>query len=169
MMIRFSICIAIASLLIASCTKTVGGGCPYTTSSVIAPAAESDSLQTLLTDSGIVATKNTVGFYYRINQPGAATTFSNLCQSVSVTYKGTFFNGAVFDSTAAGQMANFQLGEVILGWQKGVQLIGKGGDITLYIPPSLAYGSTPVGDNTGDVVIPASSYLIYNIHLIDVQ
>ena len=89
--------------------------------------------------------------------------YTNLCSNVTVTYKGSYFNGNVFDSTAAGSAATFQLGQVIPGWQKGVPLISKGGDITLYIPPSLGYGPQGYG------IIPGNAYLIFDIHIIDIQ
>ena len=66
-------------------------------------------------------------------------------------------------------MATFQLGQVIVGWQKGLPLISKGGDITLYIPPTLGLWSQQVQDSHGNVVIPGNSYLIFNINMVDIQ
>lgn len=158
----------IASLLVASCVKS-NTKCSYNDSSTVAPAAEVASLQDSLTKYNITATKNATGFFYTVNQAGSGTSVTNLCSNVTVTYKGRFFNGAVFDSTVTNQVATFQLGQVIVGWQKGVPLISKSGDITLYIPPTLAYGPTDVKDQAGKVIIPGNSYLIFNIHLADIQ
>ena len=158
----------IICLIIASCSKS-DGKCSYSDSSAVAPIAEVDSLQKILTDSGLVATANASGFFYKINQPGTGSGISNLCSAITVTYKGSFFNGKAFDSSAAVNSIKIQLGQVILGWQKGVPLISKGGDITLYIPPTLGYGSTDVRDQGNNVVIPANSYLIFNIHILDIQ
>ncbi|HEY8688210.1 MAG TPA: FKBP-type peptidyl-prolyl cis-trans isomerase, partial [Chitinophagaceae bacterium] len=84
-----------------------------------------------------------------------------------VTYAGRSTSGAVFDPTPGSGLnhrtATFTLGQVIVGWQKGLPLIRAGGMITLYIPPSLGYGSSPFGS------IPANSILIFDIELIDVQ
>jgi FKBP-type peptidyl-prolyl cis-trans isomerase FkpA len=55
------------------------------------------------------------------------------------------------------------LGQLIVGWQKGLPLISSGGKITLYIPPSLGYGSAAAGS------IPANSILIFDIELISVS
>ena len=160
-------------MIIISCKKTTNSGCSFSGTAVTVPVAEADSLDTLIKDSifrdsNIVAKKNSAGFYYTINKTGTGAAIANLCQSVSVTYKGTFFNGAGFDSTLS-QPANLELRQVILGWQTGVPLITTGGDITLYLPPSLAYGSTAVLDSQGTVVIPANSYLIFRIQLLAVQ
>ncbi len=154
--------------VLGSCTKK-DATCPYTDSTVVAPASEQQALQDSLTAHGIQATAHPSGFFYTINAQGSGRVISNLCSNLTVTYKGSLFNGNVFDSTSAGAAANFQLGQVILGWQKGMPLINAGGDITLYIPPSLAYGATPRKDNSGNVVIPASSNLIFNVKLLDIQ
>lgn len=159
----------IGSVIMVSCKKNLTSSCGYNIASITAPATEIDSLKTLLQDSGIVANQNPIGFFYTIGQPGSGTSINNLCSTVSVSYTGKFFTGQIFDSTATGKVATYQLGQFIIGWQKALPLIKKDGDITLYIPPSLAYGPTTVYDTNGNVVIPASSYLIFQIHLADIQ
>ncbi|MEP6951574.1 MAG: FKBP-type peptidyl-prolyl cis-trans isomerase [Ginsengibacter sp.] len=138
-------------------------------STTIAPSIEIDSLQKVLTDSGITASQHSPGLFYKINGTGTGTGVTNLCSNVTVTYKGSYFNGHVFDSTATGKVAAFQLGQVIVGWQKGLPLVSKGGDITLYIPPSLGYGVNPIKDTQGNVIIPGNSYLVFVIHVVDIQ
>lgn len=41
--------------------------------------------------------------------------------------------------------------------------------MTLYIPPSLAYGSKDKKDSSGKVVIPGNSNLVFQVVLADVQ
>ena len=160
--------LVIASVIIAGCVKS-SNKCTYTDSTVIPPSSEIQALKDSLDSNHITATLNAAGFYYTINQQGTGVAVTNLCSNVSVSYKASFFNGKIFDSTATSQVATFQLGQVIVGWQKGVPLISKGGDITLYIPPTLGYGPNPVNDNSGNVVIPGNSYLVFKIHLSDIQ
>ncbi|MEO8414275.1 MAG: FKBP-type peptidyl-prolyl cis-trans isomerase [Ginsengibacter sp.] len=160
--------LVLSSLVIAGCVKN-DHKCSYTDSTATAPASEIDSLKTILQDSGITAIQNPAGFFYTINQQGSGTSVTNLCSNITATYKGHFFNGNIFDSTLAGQAATFQLGQVIVGWQKSLPLINKDGDITLYIPPALAYGATPRKDNAGNVIIPANSYLVFRVHVLDIQ
>jgi FKBP-type peptidyl-prolyl cis-trans isomerase FkpA len=74
-----------------------------------------------------------------------------------VKYTGRLTNGSVFDSSTG---ATFALANLITGWQQGIPYIGKGGKITLYLPPSLGYGSQASGS------IPANSILIFEIELI---
>lgn len=166
----------IVLLILGSCVKN-DAKCGYNDSTVIAPASEVQALQDSLTAHGIQATSNPSGFFYTINTQGTGQAVSNLCSNLSVTYKGSFFNGKVFDSSATGNVANFQLGGVIVGWQKGVPLISKGGDITLYIPPSLGYGPNPAKDSNGNPILnsdgtyllPGNSYLVFNVKIIDIQ
>mgnify|MGYP001550173776 CR=1 FL=1 len=140
--------------------------CVYNESTVVAPQSEQQALLDSLNAHNILATKDSAGFYYTINSPGTAPAVANLCSNITVFYRGSFFNGVAFDSTTTGNSATFELGQVILGWQKGIPLIKNTGDITLYIPPSLGYGSEPVTNpNTGAILIPANSYLIFRVIL----
>ncbi|CAN5129426.1 hypothetical protein BH20BAC1_BH20BAC1_20060 [soil metagenome] len=142
--------------------------CNYPDSNVIAPDTEIQQIKDSLDTYNITATQHPTGLFYAIKNGGSGQGIANLCSMVEVTYKGKFFNGKVFDSTTANRTASFQLGEVIGGWQKGIPLIKEGGSIDLYIPPSLGYGSNPV-PRTGPAIIPANSYLVFNVTVIDIQ
>lgn len=87
-------------------------------------------------------------------------------QIVRVDYTGRLLDGTIFDKTY-NEPIYIEVGAVIPGWNEGIQLIGKGGRIKLYIPPSIGYGD----ENMSGVVsrIPASSLLIYEIELLDIQ
>jgi FKBP-type peptidyl-prolyl cis-trans isomerase len=163
----------VALLLFAvACKKNQSGNtaCPYFQSSLVAPLSEQHALQDSLTAHGIVATKDSSGFYYTINQAGTGTGDTSLCTTIAAFYRGGFFNGAGFDSSASGNPLIFQLYRVIPAWQKGIPLVGVGGNISLYIPPSLGYGSEDVKDpSTGKVVIPANSYLVFQVSVAGIQ
>ena len=161
----------IVLIVLASCSKKkVSNSCGYIPSSIVAPVSEQTALQDSLTAHGITnATLDPSGFFYNINQPGSGSSPTSLCSTVSVFYRGGFLNGQGFDSTSTGTPAVFQLGQVIPGWQKALPLVAKGGDITLYIPPSLAYGSKSVTDSSGNVVIPPNTNLVFHVLVADVQ
>lgn len=59
---------------------------------------------------------------------------------VLVHYQGKNIHGEVFDSSFGGDPFKVKLSRVIDGWTEGLQLIGEGGRIALFIPPELAYG-----------------------------
>lgn len=84
---------------------------------------------------------------------------------VTVHYRGTTIDGAEFDSShARGMPATFALENVIAGWTEGLQLIGQGGRIMLYIPADLAYG-----DRTPSTKIRPGSTLVFDVELLGVM
>lgn len=87
-------------------------------------------------------------------------------KSITVNYKGTFTNGAIFDSSyQRNQPFTFTLGngQVIKGWDQGFAGMKVGGKRKLTIPPELGYGSRPNGP------IPANSTLIFEVELLKVE
>ena len=61
--------------------------------------------------------------------------------TVYVLYKGTLPDGKVFDETKEGaEPVRMMLNRVVKGWTEGLQLIGEGGKIKLFIPSKLGYG-----------------------------
>lgn len=83
--------------------------------------------------------------------------------TVIVHYTGTLADGTEFDSSfARGEPASFPLGDVIPGFREGLQLIGEGGKIVLYLSPELGYGAG--GTNS----IPPNSALVFEVELIEI-
>jgi len=115
-----------------------------------------------LLKNNIAAQKTASGLYYTFSEPGNEES-PDLNSQVTVHYKGFLLNGTVFDSSYAGSAPTFPLSNVIAGWREGLQLFGKGGKGTLYIPSALAYGTSVKPG------IPANSVLIFDIHLINIK
>jgi len=139
--------------------------CDYKDDGLVAPATEQQAVKHYLDSLGITATLHPRGFYYKINNAGSGATPGG-CSQITVGYTGQLTNGTVFD-----QQDSFatELSNLIDGWQIGVPLIQKSGSISLYVPPSLGYGSQAVNTANPNVSIPPYSILIFNIHLLDVQ
>lgn len=108
--------------------------------------------------------KTASGLRYKIAQQGEATPPKN-DEIVLVKYEGKRVDGVVFDSTTdrGGEAQQIPLESVFPGFREGIQLIGKGGKITLYIPAELAYGPNPLPG------LPGGSLLIFNVELIDIK
>lgn len=164
-MLKRLIFILLVLFFINSCVKSDVNKCNYTESSVVAPVNEVQTLQAYITANSIMATQHTSGLFYEISNPGTGAT-ATVCSNVTVKYAGYIAsnganNGTKFDENVAG--ITFPLGSLIVGWQKGIPLIKPGGIITIYLPPSLAYGSSTVGS------IPPNSYLKFDIQLVSVQ
>ncbi len=139
-------------------------GCSYQNDSTVAPSTETQAVKKYLDSIGVTATLHSAGFYYNIISAGAGTTPGS-CSRVTVSYAGKLINGTIFNQQTD---ALFTLGGLIPGWRQGLPLISKGGEIKLYIPPTLGYGGVPQYDG-GVIVIPANSILIFDINLVNVQ
>jgi peptidyl-prolyl cis-trans isomerase A (cyclophilin A) len=86
---------------------------------------------------------------------------------VSVHYKGQLLNGQVFDSSyQRNEPIAFTLGigQVIPGWDEGIQLLKVGDKARFVIPSDLAYGSRGAGG-----VIPPNATLIFDVELVAVK
>jgi len=87
-------------------------------------------------------------------------------KQVTVHYVGVFSDGKKFDSSIdRGAPFTFKLGagEVIKGWDIGVEGMKVGGKRILVVPPSLGYGEKDYGP------IPGNSTLIFEIQLLGVK
>jgi len=159
--LQFVTALLLSSLfLFSSCLKdSEPQACNYDACAYKAPDAEIQRVKAYLDSMGITATQHCSGMFYKIDNAGTGKT-PEACDYVNATYKGMFTNGTVFDQSTTG--TDFSLGSVIQGWTNGVPLINEGGKITLYIPPSLAYGPNDYS------TIPGNSILIFDIGLVTV-
>ena len=89
-------------------------------------------------EDGVVKTES--GLLYKVIREGEGIK-PTAKDTVEVHYEGTNLDGKVFDSSYdRDQTATFPLGGVIAGWTEGLQYVGEGGEIMLWIPADLAYG-----------------------------
>ena len=101
------------------------------------------------------------GLRYEIVKPGSDE-HPKATDTVKVNYTGTLIDGSVFDSSdRAGKPLDIALNQVIAGWTEGLQKIGKGGQIMLFVPPQLGYG------DDGRPGIPPGSVLVFKVDLLD--
>lgn len=83
--------------------------------------------------------------------------------TLTVNYTGKLANGSVFDTSVGKTPFKFTLGgQVIAGWNQGLQGMKVGGKRILIIPPNLAYGPNDYGP------IPGNSTLTFEVELLDV-
>lgn len=112
-------------------------------------------------NEGIVETES--GLQYKIIEPGNEVK-PTAVDTVEVVYKGSTKDGKVFDeSSRHGGTAKFPLNGVIKGWTEGLQYLGEGGKMTLYIPFDLGYGPQAIGPDA-----PGYSTLVFDVELIKV-
>ncbi|MBC8100838.1 MAG: FKBP-type peptidyl-prolyl cis-trans isomerase [Armatimonadetes bacterium] len=103
------------------------------------------------------------GLQYKVLREGSGakpTAYSE----VEVHYKGMLIDGTVFDSSYdRDEPISFLLGQVIVGWQEGVQLMSPGAHYALYIPSALGYGTSGAPG-----VIPPNATLIFEVELLKI-
>ena len=110
--------------------------------------------------------KTSSGLRYKILNKGNGPA-AEKGKTVSVHYEGSLLNGQVFDSSfQRNQPISFQLGvgQVIPGWDEGIQLLQVGDKARLVIPSDLAYGAAGAGG-----VIPPNATLLFDVELVSVQ
>jgi FKBP-type peptidyl-prolyl cis-trans isomerase FklB len=88
-----------------------------------------------------------------------------LTDKVKTHYHGTLIDGKVFDSSIQkGQPLEFQLDNVMKGWQEALQMMSVGDKWKLYIPYKLGYGERGTGG-----AIPPYSTLIFEVELLGIN
>ena len=108
--------------------------------------------------------ETTSGLRYRIlrKSDGKMPTASD---SVTVHYRGWLDDGTEFDSSyKRGEHISFPLNGVIPGWTEGMQLVGTGGMVELWIPPRLGYGARGAGAS-----VPPNATLHFIVELIEIK
>jgi len=82
---------------------------------------------------------------------------------VSVKYQGYLRNGKCFDKVDLIPFAfRLGVGQVIRGWDMGIEGMKVGGKRRLVIPPALGYGRNKSAE------IPPNSYLLFTVEMVNV-
>ena len=124
----------------------------------MAAYADSDATE----DSGYHMTESGLKIFDQALGSGAIAKSGHL---VTVHYVGALEDGKQFDSSRArGQPFTFRLGagQVIQGWEEGVQGMKVGGKRKLVIPSYLGYGERGIGP------IPGNATLVFEVELIKI-
>jgi len=115
-------------------------------------------------DSTLFKTTPT-GLKYAIISQGNGPAIE-LNKTVTIHYSGYLMNGTIFDSSVERDepiMFVVGQGQVMPGWDEGMQLLKKGDKARFIIPPQLGYGEMQLEK------IPANSTLIFDTEVIDVK
>ena len=86
--------------------------------------------------------------------------------TVALTYRATNLSGEEVDLVAERQdTLRTRVDQLLPGLREGVRLVGEGGNLTLWLPSSMAYGSA--GDS--EKGIKANEMLRYEVQIVEVK
>ena len=130
---------------------------------IVANQAEGEAFLTAnAKKDGVVSLPS--GLQYKVLKAGTGKrpTDNN---SVICNYRGVLINGTEFDnSERVGKPVQFNVNEIIPGWQEALKLMQEGAKWQLFIPSQLAYGTRGAGRDIGP-----NATLIFDIELIRVE
>ena len=128
-----------------------------------AEGLEMPAIEKYITDNKITVKPTASGVYYIEKKKGSGPSPSPE-DTVVVHYKGTLFDGTVFDSSEGREPIVYPLNRLIPGWIEALQMMKKGGKAQLVIPSSMAYGPQGAGRD-----IPPYTPLVFELELLDIK
>ena len=116
-------------------------------------------------DGDVVRTPN--GLTYKVAALGDMNlTVATDRDTVALTYRATNLSGEEVDLVAERQdTLRTRVDQLLPGLREGVRLVGEGGNLTLWLPSSMAYGSA--GDS--EKGIKANEMLRYEVQIVEVK
>lgn len=144
------------SLFFSSCFKK--DVCNEVSATV--PAEELAALTSYVEAVNPRAVFDSRGFYYELITPGSSNK-PGICSDIYVNYDGKTSESGSFIPTNMHERY-FDLSTQIYGWRYAIPMIGMGGQMKLYLPPSLGKGNA----KEINTYIPAERILVYDIKLI---
>jgi len=114
-------------------------------------------------DEGIELKSTDSGLYYQMIEEGMGKNAA-WGDWVTVNYKGYTLDGKVFDSSyKRGKSIEFYVGNMIGGWNEGLQLMKPGGKAFFVVPSGLAYGEKGFPN-----LIPPHTTLAFEVELVSI-
>ena len=111
------------------------------------------------------ADKTRSGIRFIVQESGSGRKKPKDGSKVTVHYTGSLLNDTVFDSsTDRGDPLEFEIGQVIEGWNQMLKDMKRGEKRLAIIPPELGYGEQGYPG-----IIPPNSFLVFEIELIDFE
>jgi FKBP-type peptidyl-prolyl cis-trans isomerase len=130
---------------------------------------EETAVKDYLSKNNIQAQRTGSGTYVQVISPGTGKQVEP-GKFVNVMYKGQTFGGKVFDTNMDSSFRHTEpmgfvvgVGQMIRGFDEGVQVLKEGGKAKLFIPSMLAYGPQPPSN-----VIKPYEHLIFDVEVVQV-
>lgn len=154
-MVKWLSCLAVAAGVLAACADPPSS-----------PACTAHPYDTTSTSGDTVTTSTGLQFVVSAAGSGGAIDW---CMGVMVHYDGYLLDGTKFDSSRdidRPLIFTPGMGNLIDGFEQGVVGMRFQGKRRLIIPPELAWGSEPVRDGSGTIIVPANSTVVFDIEVL---
>lgn len=160
--LRATFCFLIPVFLLTACSKSEYSNADAFNDVEKTIAEQEVMIQEYIRVHNLTMERDFSGLYFKIEDPGDSAHMT-LNSVPTINYTRSNLKDSVFDSSFGDtDFDGRALKDHIIGWQIGLQKIGKGGKIFMIIPSPLAFGSTNIGN-----IIPANTVLVCNVELVD--
>lgn len=125
-------------------------------------SVEDAQIQQYIRNHQLSMQKDPTGMYYKVEVAGD-TSRMTLNSVPTIIYTRTNLRDSLLDASfGSTNLDGRKLKDHIIGWQIGLQYIGKGGKIFMIIPSPLGFGNEAVGN-----IIPANTILVCEVELVN--
>ena len=128
---------------------------------------ERNTIVNFLIDQGKDMDHTNSGLFYKIYQEGSGERLQ-WADYIKVDYKGYFLDGKVFDSSyERGEPISFYIGNMVDGWNEGLQLLSPGAKASFIVPSSLGYGEKGFPLSPGKFLVPPNTIIAFDLEVLE--
>ncbi|NET38185.1 MAG: hypothetical protein F6K19_40335 [Cyanothece sp. SIO1E1] len=107
------------------------------------------------------------GLFYRILFPGEGAPLQ-WADYIKVNYRGYFLDGKEFDSSyKRGEPISFYIGNMVDGWNEGLQLLSPGAKATFVLPSHLGYAENGFTTGPDQYLVPPNTIIAFDIEVLE--
>jgi FKBP-type peptidyl-prolyl cis-trans isomerase len=106
------------------------------------------------------------GLFYEVIDPGTGDSI-RWGDFLTAHYRGYLLDGTVFaDSYASKRPLDFYVGNMIDGWNEGLQLIRVGGQLRLLVPSRMGYQAEGLVSSMGRTIVAPHQVLVFEVEVL---
>ena len=126
-----------------------------------------NAIVNFLIDQGKDMEYTNSGLFYKIFEPGNGDKLK-WADYIKVHYRGYFLDGKEFDSSyARGEPISFYIGNMVAGWNEGLQLLSPGAKASFILPSHLGYGEKGFSMGQGKFLVPPNTIIAFDLEVLE--
>ncbi len=120
-----------------------------------------------LMDQGKDMEFSTSGLFYKVVEEGNGEKLE-WADYIKVHYRGYFLDGKEFDSSySRGEPISFYIGNMVAGWNEGLQLLSPGAKASFILPSHLGYGEKGFPIGSGKYLVPPNTIIAFDLEVLE--